>query len=79
MLIPIVSLDAEGYLRHLTDWSETVASQLAEAEGIAWATVRRAYDDLDIVSIREKKFQGRWFWHTPEQAAEINADEQDRK
>ena len=32
--MPTVPLDNEGYLRHLADWSETVAMQLADAEGI---------------------------------------------
>lgn len=40
--------------------------------GIAWATVRRASDDMGILPIKEKKFQGKWIWHTPEQQAEIN-------
>ena len=41
----------------------------AESDDIAWATVRRAYDALNIEAIKEKKFQGKWLWHTPEQAA----------
>jgi len=44
-------------------------NQAACADDIAWSTVRRAYDALNIESIREKKYQGRFRWHTPEQAA----------
>ncbi len=40
----------------------------AEKVGITRSTVRRAYDDLGIEAIKEKKFQGKWLWHTPEQA-----------
>jgi len=43
-------------------------SGTAESEGIAWKTVRRAYDARNIEAIKEKKFQGKWLWHTPEQA-----------
>jgi putative DNA primase/helicase len=39
----------------------------SEKMGITWSTVRRAYDDLGIEAIKEKKFQGKWLWHTPEQ------------
>ena len=44
-------------------------NEAACADDIAWATVRRAYDALNIEAIKEKKFQGKWLWHTPEQAA----------
>ena len=40
----------------------------SEKHGITWSTVRRAYDYLDIEAIKEKKFQGKWLWHTPKQA-----------
>jgi putative DNA primase/helicase len=52
-------------------------TKAAELEGITWATVRRAYDELNIESIKEKKFQGKWIWHTPEQAARFKAQEMD--
>lgn len=48
----------------------------AKAEDIAWATVRRAYDALGIEAIKEKKFQGKWLWHTPDQAAAHREQEQ---
>ncbi|MEX1197140.1 MAG: TusE/DsrC/DsvC family sulfur relay protein [Pseudohongiellaceae bacterium] len=40
-----VPLDRDGYLKHLDDWSETVAEQLAAAEGITmtpahWEIIR---------------------------------------
>lgn len=50
----------------LMDDIKSAADQL----GITWSTIRRAYDDLDILAIKEKKFQGKWLWHTPEQQAE---------
>lgn len=43
-------------------------SNAAGKQGITWSTVRRAYDELGIEAIKEKKFQGKWLWHTPEQA-----------
>jgi hypothetical protein len=43
----------------------------AEKVGITESTVRRAYDDLGIKAIKEKKYQGKWLWHTPEQAEKI--------
>ncbi len=39
----------------------------AQKVGITRSTVRRAYDDLGIEAIKEKKFQGKWLWYTPEQ------------
>lgn len=30
-----ITTDAQGYLRHRSDWSEVVAEQIAEREGIA--------------------------------------------
>jgi putative DNA primase/helicase len=40
----------------------------AEAEGHAWATVRRAKEDLGVESKRHGGFgsDGEWFWHLPE-------------
>ena len=49
---------------------EDIASA-AEKLGITWSTVRRAYDDMGIIAIKEKKFQGKHFWHTPAQQAAI--------
>jgi DNA-binding transcriptional ArsR family regulator len=45
-------------------------AEAAKKSGITWSTVRRAYDYLDIAAIKEKKFQGKWLWYTPEQQAE---------
>jgi hypothetical protein len=46
-------------------------SEAAEKQGIAWATVRRASVDLKIEPIKEKKFQGKWIWHTPAQVKDV--------
>ena len=47
---------------------DEITSQ-SEKVGITWSTVRRAYDDMGILAIKEKKFQGQWIWHTPQQQA----------
>lgn len=70
--------DAIVFLKNmLLDGPKPLAEidEAAKREGIAWATVRRAYDELGITAIKEKKFQGRWLWHTSEQAARAKANE----
>jgi putative DNA primase/helicase len=43
--------------------------EAAAKMGITESTVRRAYDEMGILAIKEKKFQGKWLWHTPQQQA----------
>ena len=50
---------------------DEITSQ-AEKMGLAWATVRRASHDMEILPIKEPKFQGKWIWHTPAQQAAVN-------
>jgi len=74
--------DAIVFLRNILKDGPVALEEIdaaAKQEGIAWATVRRAYDHLGIQSLRERKFQGRFLWHTPEQAAAMLTGEQDRK
>ena len=50
-----VEFDKEGFLRHLQDWSEEVAGEIAASEGIQltpahWEVIellRRFYDEFD--------------------------------
>jgi putative DNA primase/helicase len=43
-------------------WSKEIQGQAREA-GIAWRTVRRASDDMNI--IKQKGAEGRWYWKLP--------------
>ncbi len=42
----------------------------AEAAGYAWATIRRAYDALGIVTRKTEFHGGGWAWYLPDQAGE---------
>jgi putative DNA primase/helicase len=59
---------AKQFLRHLLLAPLPVASvrSAAEAAGYAWATIRRARRDLDIVSIKDG-MAGGWIWCCPDQ------------
>jgi putative DNA primase/helicase len=45
----------------------------AEKVGIAERTIRRAYDDLSILAVKENKYQGKYLWYTQTQQAELQA------
>ncbi len=69
-------IDAIEFLNDILKDGPLPVDEINEAAGkagITWSTVRRAYDDLDIEAIKEKKFQGKWLWHTPEQQAGLPA------
>ena len=68
--------DAIEFLNDILKDGPKTVDEITEQSGkmgLAWMTVRRAYDDLNITAKRESKFQGKWLWYTPAQYAELQA------
>ncbi len=49
----IIELDADGHLKNLTDWNETIAHELAKEEGINELTDRH----WAVINFMKKEFQ----------------------
>jgi putative DNA primase/helicase len=70
--------EAETFLRNMLKDGPALLKDLddaAEREGIKWATVRRAADELGIERRKENRFQGRWWWCMPDQVEQFNRDQ----
>ncbi len=53
-----INVDADGYLESIDDWDDTVASALAEQEGLGPVT----FDQLDILMFMRQYYQKHRFF-----------------